>query len=112
MSEAVQSPAWTFPSTFKASFNHWWSNSKEEGASAEEALVRRGLGSIPLVSEAEASSSQPGKRGVLRHYQLDGHKDPRYYLNALEVGNYTKSDNEHVQLILHGYGNALGFFWQ
>lgn len=85
-------------------------------AEAETSLVKRGLpDSIPLVSAAESTNAaeKTGKRAVLRKIQLPGSKDQsRTYINCLEIGPWTRQPDEEVTIIGHGYGNALGFWWQ
>jgi len=104
---------WSFPNTFTRSAAHWWNSSgKHESQASEEALVRRGLQNIPLVDASEADQDRDGQRAVFRKVQLEGHSDPRYYLNTLEIGNYRRDPDENIVLTMHGYGNGLAFWWQ
>lgn len=98
---AATATAYEFPSTWKSSFSHWWSASKSAGAQAEERLIKRGLGPIPLVTSQ--NDVQHDKRAILRRYDLANHKNNKnWFLNVLEIGSSQKKEGEHALVIGHG----------
>ena len=112
---ASTSGEFQLPSSWLDSAKYYFSNRRSTVEEAERSLVTRGLKSagIPLVAAGEetAAPSADGWLARLRKQRLSG-KDPRRELNLLEISRPATAKSDHAVIVLPGYGNALGFWWQ